>query len=162
MDRRELCRLLQLTLRQYEVSAIPPSLDSVQAVTFERLSGMPVREMVILGGREGLFPPEKASMSLFSENERVALETEGIELTQNALERVWQQQCALCRALAYGGDILLLDEPLKGLDADTRDRVVELLRRECADKTLLLVTHDPRESEALCDSVLTYQDGIFA
>ena len=49
-----------------------------------------------------------------------------------------------------------------GLDADTRDRVVALLRRECADKTLLLVTHDPREAEALCDSVLTYQDGIFA
>ena len=73
-----------------------------------------------------------------------------------------KQRVALCRALAYGGDILLLDEPLKGLDADTRDRVVELLRRECADKTLLLVTHDPREAEALCDSVLTYQDGIFA
>ena len=72
-----------------------------------------------------------------------------------------KQRVALCRALAYGGDILLLDEPLKGLDADTRDRVVELLRRECADKTLLLVTHDPREAEALCDSVLTYRDGRF-
>ena len=72
-----------------------------------------------------------------------------------------KQRVALCRALAYGGDILLLDEPLKGLDADTRDRVVELLRRACADKTLLLVTHDPREAEALCDSVLTYRDGRF-
>ena len=72
-----------------------------------------------------------------------------------------KQRVALCRALAYGGDILLLDEPLKGLDADTRDRVVELLRRTCADKTLLLVTHDPREAEALCDSVLTYRDGRF-
>ena len=72
-----------------------------------------------------------------------------------------KQRVALCRALAYGGDILLLDEPLKGLDADTRDRVVELLRRECADKALLLVTHDPREAEALCDSVLTYRDGRF-
>ena len=72
-----------------------------------------------------------------------------------------KQRVALCRALAYGGDILLLDEPLKGLDADTRDRVVELLRRACADKTLLLVTHDPREAEALCDSILTYRDGRF-
>ena len=72
-----------------------------------------------------------------------------------------KQRVALCRALAYGGDILLLDEPLKGLDADTRDSVVALLRRECRDKTLLLVTHDPREAEALCDSVLTYRDGRF-
>ncbi len=106
MDRREFFRLLQLTLRQYEVSAIPPSLDSVQAVSFERLPGTPVREMVIVGGREGLFPPEKDSQSLLSEQERTALELEGIELTQNALERAWQQQCALCRALAA---------PLEGL-----------------------------------------------
>ena len=111
MDRREFCRLLQLTLRQYEVSAIPPSLDSVQAVTFERLPGIPVREMVILGGREGVLPPEKASMSLLSESERVALETEDIELTQNALERVWQQQCALCRALAAPQDGLTVTCP---------------------------------------------------
>ena len=72
-----------------------------------------------------------------------------------------KQRVALCRGLAYGGDILLLDEPLKGLDADTRDRVVELLRRECRDKTLLLVTHDPLEAQALCDTVLQYREGQF-
>ena len=111
MDRREFFKLLQLTLRQYDVSAIPPSLDSVQAVTFERLAAMPVRHMVIVGGREGLFPPEKASLSLLSEGERVALETAGIELTQNALERVWQQQCALCRAIATPNDSLMVTCP---------------------------------------------------
>ena len=72
-----------------------------------------------------------------------------------------KQRVALCRALAYGGDILLLDEPLKGLDADTRERVVALLRRECRDKTLLLVTHDPQEATLLCDTVLQYKDGQF-
>ncbi len=111
MERREFCRLLQLTLRQYDVSAIPPSLDSVQAVTFERLPGTPVGEMVILGGREGLFPPEKASLSLLSEADRIALETQGIELTQSALERVWQQECALCRALAAPTDHLTVTVP---------------------------------------------------
>ncbi|MBR5538131.1 MAG: AAA family ATPase, partial [Clostridia bacterium] len=100
MDAREFRKLLELTLSQYELASIPPTLDAVQAVSFERLSSMPVRHMVIVGGREGLFPPEKASMSLLSEQERVALETGGIELTQSALERVWQQQCALCRAIA--------------------------------------------------------------
>ena len=72
-----------------------------------------------------------------------------------------KQRVALCRALAYGGEILLLDEPLKGLDADTRERVVALLRRECRDKTLLLVTHDPQEAALLCDTVLQYKDGQF-
>ncbi len=72
-----------------------------------------------------------------------------------------KQRVALCRALAYGGEILLLDEPLKGLDTETRNRVVALLRRECKDKTLLLVTHDPLEAQLLCDTVLQYKDGRF-
>lgn len=72
-----------------------------------------------------------------------------------------KQRVSLCRALAYGGEILLLDEPLKGLDAETRERVVALIHRECRDKTLLLVTHDPQEAQLLCDTVLQYKDGQF-
>ena len=72
-----------------------------------------------------------------------------------------KQRIAICRALAYGGDILLLDEPLKGLDADTRDQVSALLLQEWAGKTLLLVTHDPSEAESLCDRVYRWQEGTF-
>ena len=72
-----------------------------------------------------------------------------------------KQRIAMCRALAYGGDILLLDEPLKGLDADTRDQVSALLRQEWTGKTLLLVTHDPSEAQSLCDRVYRWQEGTF-
>ena len=72
-----------------------------------------------------------------------------------------KQRIAICRALAYGGDILLLDEQLKGLDADTRDQVSALLRQEWTGKTLLLVTHDPSEAQSLCDRVYRWQEGTF-
>ena len=72
-----------------------------------------------------------------------------------------KQRIAICRALAYGGDILLLDEPLKGLDADTRDQVSALLLQEWTGKMLLLVTHDPSEAESLCDRVYRWQEGTF-
>lgn len=72
-----------------------------------------------------------------------------------------KQRIAICRALAYGGDILLLDEPLKGLDPDTRDQVSALLRQEWTGKTLLLVTHDPSEAQSLCDRVYRWQEGTF-
>ena len=144
MDRREFCRLLQLTLRQYDVSAIPPSLDSVQAVTFERLSAHPLREIVIIGGREGLFPPEKAALSLLSESERVALEGEGIELTQSALERVWQQQCALCRTVSAATQGLTVTAPRRlangepCLPAFAFSRLAALRQIEAKDGAALL------------------------
>ena len=72
-----------------------------------------------------------------------------------------KQRIAICRALAYGGDILLLDEPLKGLDADTRDQVSALLLQEWTGKMLLLVTHDPSEAQSLCDRVYRWQEGTF-
>ena len=72
-----------------------------------------------------------------------------------------KQRVAICRALAFGGEILLLDEPLKGLDPDTRDRVAQLILRESRDKTLLLVTHDRWEAQQFCQTVLTYHNGQF-
>ena len=72
-----------------------------------------------------------------------------------------KQRVAICRALAFGGDVLLLDEPLKGLDPDTRERVADLILRESRDKTLLLVTHDQWEAQRFCQTVLTYQNGRF-
>lgn len=72
-----------------------------------------------------------------------------------------KQRVAICRALAYGGDLLLLDEPLKGLDPETRRQVVSLILREWQDKTLLLVTHDLQEAQSLCHRVYNWQDGTF-
>lgn len=71
-----------------------------------------------------------------------------------------RQRLSIARALAYGGDILLLDEPLKGMDAPLRREMTELLQRESGGKTLLLVTHDA-EDLALADAVYEYRDGTF-
>ena len=72
-----------------------------------------------------------------------------------------KQRVSIARALAYGGDVLLLDEPFQGLDEATRQQMADLIDREWAGKTLLLATHDRREAELLHCRVLTYRDGQF-
>ena len=71
-----------------------------------------------------------------------------------------RQRLNIVRALAYGGEILLLDEPFKGLDAPLRKEITALIARERAGKTLLLVTHDEADLE-LAGSVYAYRDGKF-
>ena len=61
-----------------------------------------------------------------------------------------RQRTALARPLAFGGDILLLDEPFSALDAATKTQVVENLRPYLAGKTVVLVTHNAEEA-ALAD-----------
>ncbi len=71
------------------------------------------------------------------------------------------QRVSLARALAFGGDVLLLDEPLKGLDQALKEELTSLLLENCRGRTLLLVTHDPAEAALLVDSLYVFRDGSF-
>ncbi|MEA4964388.1 MAG: ATP-binding cassette domain-containing protein [Oscillospiraceae bacterium] len=78
-----------------------------------------------------------------------------------ALSGGMRQRVALCRALCYGGDLVLLDEPLEGLDPALYREMLALVQEETAGKALLLATHSPEEAAALCTHTLTYRDGQF-
>lgn len=54
-----------------------------------------------------------------------------------------QQRLALAKVLLLKPDILLLDEPTKGLDAAFKEKLAGLLKQLCAQEmTVLLVSHD--------------------
>ena len=72
-----------------------------------------------------------------------------------------QQRLAIARALAYGGDILLLDEPLKGMDPETEKAVTRLILESSEGRTLMLITHDEAEAEAFADQIYVYRDKKF-
>jgi ATP-binding cassette subfamily C protein CydC len=60
----------------------------------------------------------------------------GRQLSGGELRRL-----GLARALLHDGDLWLLDEPTEGLDAETEQQILALLRRVAEQKTLIMVTH---------------------
>ena len=54
-----------------------------------------------------------------------------------------RRRVALARALLFPSPLVLLDEPFKGLDADTRAQAIAFARPRLQGRTTLLVTHDP-------------------
>nr|WP_176705225.1 ABC transporter ATP-binding protein [Halobacterium sp. GN101] len=72
-----------------------------------------------------------------------------------------QQRVGLARALAIEPRVLLLDEPMTGLDAKLKARLraeVSQLLSEL-DVTGLYVTHDQEEAMLMCDRIAVMNDG---
>lgn len=72
-----------------------------------------------------------------------------------------QQRVALARALCVAPAVVLLDEPLTGLDLPQRRELVGLLRRVRAERdvTWVIVTHDPDDAAALGDTIAVLDAG---
>ncbi|MEO1250599.1 MAG: ATP-binding cassette domain-containing protein, partial [Pseudomonadota bacterium] len=70
------------------------------------------------------------------------------------------QRVAFAAATAGRADILLADEPTKGLDATRHDRIVRLLKRVPEEGgTLLAITHEAAVARALGGMLVILKDG---
>lgn len=72
----------------------------------------------------------------------LGLETElgeyGVAVSGGQARRI-----ALARLLLQNSSVLLLDEPLVGLDQDTAQQLIQTLRRRCQQQILIIASHQP-------------------
>ena len=70
-----------------------------------------------------------------------------------------KSRASLARALSYGGDLFLLDEPFAALDEDLRRdlaiKIKDYLRAR--GSSAILVTHNREDAEMIADRILTAQ-----
>jgi len=106
-----------------------------------------VRELVRLGTLNS------ANMFDWKDNGRrgrvdKAIRMTGLEDVENTdigrLSGGQRQRAVIARALASEADFIILDEPLVGVDRDSRNSLLKLLDRLCHEegKTILMVSHD--------------------
>ena len=68
-----------------------------------------------------------------------------------------RRRVAVVRAMLAGGQILFLDEPLKGLDEQNKEAVAAYILRHAEGRTILMVTHSLDEAALMGGAVLSMQ-----
>lgn len=72
-----------------------------------------------------------------------------------------RQRYAIAQAIMENPDILILDEPMNGLDKDGVKEMRELfLQIKAEGKLILLASHNREDIEVLCDEVYEMEDGV--
>lgn len=69
-----------------------------------------------------------------------------------------KRRVAIVRSIMAESDILVLDEPFKGLDQETKDRVIDYLKKRIEGKTVILVTHDIGEAKIFNSNIIDIKE----
>ena len=81
--------------------------------------------------------------------EKVGLPAECLTRRPNELSGGQRRRVALLRALLAPADVVVLDEPFKGLDEAARQAAAAYVRRMQAGRTLLCITHEEGDAALL-------------
>ena len=142
----------RVELHGRDLTHLPPRLRRIGYVPQDDalFPHMSVRQNMFYGARAG----EHGVIDVL--DIRPLLERRVQQLSGGERKRV-----ALARALLSEPDLLLIDEPLSGVDIALRDRVLEyLLRaRHSFPVPAIYVTHQREEVEAICDEIVHLERG---
>jgi len=169
--------IVSLLLRLYESQAGAIFVDGINIQQFRRESlrrqiGIVFQDSILFGAtiRENIaYGKPEASLEEIVSAARSANADEFIRELEDGYDSVigergatlsggQQQRIAIARALIRNAPILILDEPMTGLDVESEAKVREALDRLMAGKTCLTITHDLQSVED-ADQVLVLEEG---
>lgn len=76
-----------------------------------------------------------------------------------ALSKGYRQRVGLAQAMLHDPEVLILDEPVSGLDPNQRIDIRQLIKEMGKEKTVIFSTHIMQEVQAVCDRVLIIHQG---
>ncbi len=152
----------RIRLRGTDVTDLPPEKRNI-GMAFQSTALFPhmtVRENIAYGLKMHGYSTADVEERVEESLELVDMPAHG-DHKPGELSGGQQQRVSLARSLAYEPDILLLDEPLTGLDRVLREEMrgwLNRIQRE-VNVTTLYVTHDQEDALSMSDKVVVLNDG---
>jgi NitT/TauT family transport system ATP-binding protein len=91
--------------------------------------------------------PSHSTTTVAEELRLVGLDDDSLAKPVRDLSGGQRRRVAIVRAVMPEADLVVLDEPFKGLDTAAKAQLMEYVRERCAGRTVVLITHDVTEAE---------------
>jgi ribose transport system ATP-binding protein len=128
-------------------------LSIADNLTLSRLGG--------LGGGIGSVVPSKQDVAAAKWIERLGVRCRGPRQAVGALSGGNQQKVAIARLLHHDVDVLLLDEPTRGIDVASKAEIYRLIDQlACQGKAILMVSSYLPELTGTCDRIAVMCRGV--
>ncbi len=69
-----------------------------------------------------------------------------------------RRRIALARCLIFPAELVLMDEPFKGLDIESRKKCLGAVKKYIAERPALIISHDPHDAEAIGAETVRMED----
>ncbi len=146
----------QVLINKIDVTGLPPEMRNVGYVPqhpalFQHLT---VKDNVLYGLRK------KQRVDYMQVIELLGLQ-DVLHKRPHELSGGYKSRVSLARALVPQPQILLMDEPLTGMDVVLKEKILPDFRRVLKELQVpvLYVTHDPKEAELMADSYAVINNG---
>lgn len=112
--------------------------------------------------RGGLIDPGRERRLAEEWRERIGIRTASVDADLLTLSGGNQQKVLFARALASPARIILMDDPMRGVDIGTKTEVYRLIRREAASGRCFVWYTTEFDELAHCDRAYVFRDGAAA
>jgi ABC-type nitrate/sulfonate/bicarbonate transport system ATPase subunit len=114
--------------------------------------------MTVLENVNAVLSAKDASVSRAMEALRLVSLENSASLYPHELSGGMKSRVSLARAIAYSGDLYLLDEPFSALDEQLRQSIATALRNHIRSQnaSALLVTHQQSDAELMADRIVYF------
>jgi ribose transport system ATP-binding protein len=110
--------------------------------------------------RRGLVDGEAEDAMAETWRKRLSIQTPDMRNNILSLSGGNQQKALFARALGSAADIILMDDPMRGVDVGTKREVYDIIRSEAGrGRTFLWYTTETDELQH-CDHVYVFRDGV--
>lgn len=138
-------------------------MSGLETADYGQIEGLENKIISMVFQEDRLLPWMNLIGNLFAVQKEAAIiryYLEALKLTEQAysypheLSGGMQRRASLARALVYGGNVFIFDEPFKGFDYDLKTEIFPHIKDLGRNSLVLIVSHEIQDLENLADQTI--------